>query len=117
MVFVLLTLVVVALFHFVFQGILLPTLRLHRRFVLFSLRDRLRSIRDETLSQEALRYQQDAINNAMRALANLDVFALEAVKRRLNADQALRNRVAQRIAVIESCESAEFQTIVTETLG
>ena len=59
--------------HFIYESIILPSIRLSLRFKLFALRDQLRRmVMQGTASDEVFRIQQSSINNAINMLSWAD---------------------------------------------
>ena len=105
-----------AVLHFVYQAILLPSIRLSLRFRLFALRDRLRALlaRDQE-ALEAFRIQHAAINNSIRMLSKVDFAFIWRVESQLRLDKAMRARIEKRIKIVEEFEEEEFQAILKAT--
>jgi hypothetical protein len=105
-----------ALLHWIYEGIILPSLRLSLRYRLFALRDRLREVKsknNETVSDDVFRYLQGTINNGIALLPFTDfrvIGAAEAIEK----DESLRTRIQKREDAISRCQISEIKEIVTE---
>lgn len=78
-----------AVWHFVYEGIVAPTLRMHLRNRLFSLRDELRRINPNTLSGDdriAYWFVHNGINNFLNRLPNITIHALKKLERQYQSD-------------------------------
>lgn len=105
-----------ALLHFVYERLLLPSIRLRLRFRLFAIRDALRWLKiNDEVDQDSFVFLESAINNVIRTLHHFDAATIYASNQRLANDEGLRRRVARRIQVQENCANAEFQRL-RETL-
>jgi len=105
--------------HFVYEGIVLPSIRLKLRFSLFELRDRLRTLmceKPDKLETDAFRYLQESINISIAFLYRINVRALMEMPRILEDDANLRKRVEKRNATLKSCSIEEFQAIRKRSL-
>ncbi len=116
MITTILILVSLAVMHFIYESIVLPSIRLSLRFKLFALRDQLRTLlmRNEDAG-EVFRIQQSAINNSIKMLSRADPATLAKFEQQLREDEAMRNRVERRMKLVDEYASEEFQTIVKET--
>lgn len=105
-----------AMMHFIYESIILPSIRLSLRFKLFALRDQLRSmVMQGTASNEVFRIQQSSINNAINMLSWADQAMISRFERQLRDDEAMRKRVEKRVKIVEDYDSEEFQRVVRET--
>jgi hypothetical protein len=106
----------VALCHWIYEGIILPSLRLSLRYRLFALRDRLREVKlknKEAVSDDVFRYLQGTINNGIVLLPFTDFRVLGAAEA-IEKDETLRNRIQKREAAITECQLSEIKEIVEE---
>ena len=115
------TLIVVALvlglLHFVYEGILLPSIRLHLRFKTFELRDRLRRLaHDEEKRLDPKIYDciHDALNGTLRFLYKIDVRIAWDIRRILREDPTLAKRLERRSKEVEACPVQEIHAIQKE---
>ena len=115
------TLIVVALvlslLHFVYEGILLPSIRLHLRFRTFELRDRLRMLandEDKRLDLKIYDCIHDALNGTLRFLYKIDVRIALDIRRMLREDPTLAKRLQKRLKEVEACPVQEIHEIRKE---
>jgi MoxR-like ATPase len=105
-----------ALLHWIYEGIILPSLRLSLRYRLFALRDRLREVKfknKETVSDDVFRYLQGTINNGIALLPYTDLRVIGAAEA-LEKDESLRARIKKREDTIAECKLSEIKEIVEE---
>ena len=111
-------LLILAVVHFIYEGIIAPSLRLDLRFQLFCLRDRSRFMKAELedgFPSDAFCLQQNSINNAISLLPFLNIVLIRQALAAFKKDDALVKQVQERLAIIESCRVPEVQKIEEET--
>jgi len=116
--YVIFVFVVLAIWHWWYETILAPSLRLELRFKLFKLRDELRDlkIRGAVLDDKHFHYLHDSINNAIHFLPRLDMAMLIYMARRMRDDKEFNARVTARSKVLDDCKSTEAMEIRTKTI-
>ena len=105
---------ILSLWHFAYEAILLPSIRLCLRFRLFVLRDRLRWLKvqyDKELSNEVFEYLQGGINNWLRLLPYVDFELVLRVHEAIEADGDLKQRIESRAASVAACPVADAREI------
>ena len=104
---------VLALWHFIYDGILSPTLRLAVRYRLFAVRDELRSLRyrEPALGAECFELFHDYINTAIELVPALSISLISEAERALRDDPQLRHRIEERVRVMDSCSVPGAQEI------
>ncbi len=109
----------IAVLHFVYDGIVLPSMRLKLRFQLFRLRDELRwRMRggSENITGEVYEYLQRAINNTINLLPIVDLQLIVTASRVLSQDVELQRRINEIIARIDRCDSEDAKRLHKETI-
>lgn len=109
--------VILGFIHFLYDGIILPSIRLRLRFGLFRLRDDLRALKlskGEELPDEVFHYIQDSINNAINMLPRVDVVTAFRLTRLLDQDKEFARLLEERKALIENCSVEEAKQIHTK---
>jgi hypothetical protein len=117
---VLLLIAVAAAYHFIYEGILAPSFRLSLRFKLFALRDRVRELKmihGDQLDSAAFGYLQDSVNTGIRILPDFTFGTLAQAKELLKNHPELRNRLAERDRLLESCRVPEVSQIWKQASG
>jgi hypothetical protein len=112
--YVIFVLVILAVIHFIFEGIIAPSYRLELQYNLFRLRDDLRRLKirkSDQLSDKHFHWLQDSINGVIRNIERVDIVALVAFRIRLHKDEDFRRRVRDRTGELEACNLAELQEI------
>ena len=110
----LVTFLVVALYHFVYESIVAPSLRLKLRFDLFVLRDRVRSLKIENpegFQDKHFHYLQDSINTLLALLARFDIATLSRIETEMKRDPAMQKRVEERSRILDDCSLQEAKNI------
>jgi hypothetical protein len=114
---IILVLFVLAVAIFVYSGIIAPSLRLHLRYRLFSIRDRIRALMhagDIEISPEQFELLHGGVNNALNIISSIDFRTLAYMEAELKRDEALRKRIEKRMAVLDACSSVEFRQLRQE---
>ena len=101
-----------ALLHWLYYGLIAPTLQRRLRYLIFAERDRLRRLRlehgEDDLSIRVYRYLQDYANTALKLLPDITFATLHAANQRLENDAEFRDRVKHRVAILDSCKLEEI---------
>ena len=100
-------------FVYFWESVFLPVIRLHLRFKLFELRDRLRylSITKKDIDRKEIYYVHDAINTTIKILPFFTVGEMWEAHRVLKADSKLRRTAYKRMKAIEDSKSPEIREI------
>lgn len=105
----------VATFHFVYEAIVAPSLRLKLRNKLFSLRDELRSLKIAGISKEdeqAFWLVHEGINAYINRLPNLTVYGRHKAMAAYREDAELRARVEKRLEVLNNCRNQTITNVL-----
>ncbi|MGE0882356.1 MAG: hypothetical protein AB7P14_02320 [Blastocatellales bacterium] len=114
MAYVILGMGALAIFHFIYTGIILPSLRFRLRLELFRLRDELREIQisdENKLSPEVFEVLQTLINNTVNLLPRLNAALVHNVTERINSDPVLRHQVDKRLSMIQASNDDRVRRI------
>ena len=107
--------VIIAIFafwHYLWDGILAPSLRAQYRFELFKLRDLAREMRcSGKLDRDRFAYLEDSINTAVHMLSSITVCGLVESRLAIENDPELRERIERRLALIEGAPDAESKEL------
>ena len=115
----LVTLLVIVLFHFVYESLLAPSLRLRLRFDLFVLRDRVRNLKIDNpkeFQDKHFHHLQDSINTLIALLARFDIATLSRIEAEMKSDPALKRRADERSRILDDCQLEEARKIRHQTL-
>ena len=108
--YVIFALVLLALFHFVYESILAPSFRMKLHFELCALRDELRRLnwtRGRELTRDYYAYLDEALLSLDSMLHRFDVGTLTAVRQELTRDPELKRAVEQRGRTLDGCPVIE----------
>jgi len=108
---------VLALCHLVYEGILLPSMRLRLRFMTFELRDRLRVLahdRGDSLDSKVYHHVHNSLNGTLRLLYQIDIRMAWDIRRILREDPKLVKRIMKRAKEVEACDIPEIRDIQKE---
>ncbi|HEY6019994.1 MAG TPA: hypothetical protein VIY48_08865 [Candidatus Paceibacterota bacterium] len=112
--YLLLSIMLLAVFHFVYESIVAPSWRLSIRFRLFALRDELRTLKmnhGEQLDNKHFNYLQDSINSIIHALPRIEVTTVAHIKLAIESDPELKARLVARQKILDDCVFPEMGEI------
>lgn len=110
-------LLTLSIVHFIYDGIILPSIRQHLRNKLFALRDELRWEKIKGIQKQdtrAFHLLHDAINNYVNRLPMLTISVKLAFERELRTNTLLNDSVQQSIVVVENCSNNHIIKIYRE---
>jgi hypothetical protein len=111
----LIILFILAGYHFVVEGIIVPSSRAVLRLRLFAIRDKLRSLRiNEEIGEEEFYEGERRINNVIRLAPTIDLYTLARWAKRLHSDPELTKRIETRQALFEATANQEVQSLVNQ---
>ncbi|EMH5955798.1 TPA: hypothetical protein SMN72_001411 [Proteus mirabilis] len=105
--------------HFIYEKIILPSIRLHYRNKLFEVRDK---VRDELInnaeqkSVESAKLVHDALNNAINRLHLMTFQNQVKARTRLYKDPSLRHKVQIKVNLINSSENQAVISSLKESI-
>lgn len=110
----LIILVILAVFHFVYEKILLPNIRWNLRNQLFALRDSLRNIainNQADYDQKVFDLLHSAISYFLNRLHYLDINTELNYRKQLKNNPDLQRKVEKNLALIENSNNQEMKDI------
>jgi hypothetical protein len=111
--------VVLAIIHFVYEGIVAPSIRMHLRNRLFTLRDEIRNLKIEggisAGDETAFWFVHNGINHFLNRLPYLTVMRKVQLEAEYKTNKELREIVTERISVVRGCGNAEIVRIFDKT--
>jgi len=112
-------LLALALWHFICDGILAPSLRLRIRYRLFAVRDNLRALQgqESQVSAEVFHVLHENINTAIELVPALSVSLISTAERVFRDDPDLREWVEARVRIVDSCSIEEVQDVRTRMIA
>lgn len=112
-----LVLVALAAVHFIYEAIILPSIRMANRFKLFALRDRLRALRlinGIAIDDEAFNALDSSLSWQIENQHRLTFSLARGAEKHYSQDEQFRAEVDRRVAVINACQSHDFVSIRQE---
>jgi len=113
-----------ALFHYIYESVLLPSIRLNYRYRLFSLRDELRRLKFENrdlIDDKLYDHLQTSLNVIVNYLYRFDIWMLWKAHKRYVEDKKFRERIERRAKLIdellEKCKVTEVVELRKKYLG
>ena len=110
-------LVIVCFWHFVYEGILLPSIRLKLRFKLYALRDDIRNLKineSQEFKDNEFNHMHGIINGMLQILPVLNISFVRRMIREEANNANLKSVIEQRRQMIESCSIGKVQEIYNE---
>jgi|SRR5580704_13209171 hypothetical protein len=107
----------VALWHFIYEAVLLPSIRLNLRFKLFSLRDRLRNLKmecQENCPDDSFHLLDDSLSWQMDNLHKMTFSLLFDTIHLMKKEPALAQEMERREKIYTNCQIPEFIKIRNE---
>lgn len=120
MAYIFITIFILSAWHFVYDGILLPSFRLELRYKLYALRDRLRMLKcdhDAEISDEVFNNLQESIVSILHILPGITVSLLMDVQKEFRADETLKRRIEARRALLRTCKVKEVHEVKAGIYG
>jgi len=106
-----------AILHFIYDGIILTSIRLYLRNRLFVLRDELRSLRihnGDGMDAGAFLLVHEGINNLLNRLHQLTITLKFHFEQTIEYDHELQERIKKRIVAIDECGDEEIKRIFSK---
>lgn len=107
-----------ALWHFVYEGIIAPSIRLSLRNKLFSIRDSIRQVSVDGLSdsdEKAFWFVHDGINNFINRLPYLTINGTASLALECERDQSLRKLLNEHIDAVMSSSDKRISQAFKDT--
>ena len=109
---------VLAAWHFIYDGIILPSIRLMLKNRLFEIRDRLRTHKIKSgnnIDINAFNIVHSGVNNIISRVSHIDIQTNFKIKQALKDNPDLLDKLKKRIDTISSCKDEELKSIFKET--
>jgi hypothetical protein len=103
--------------HFIYEGIIAPSIRMGLRYRLFAMRDELRRLKfdhGERLDNELYRHVESSINATIKHLHQIDAGLAYSAWDAFGRDAELMARVERVEALYESCKIDDMRTVRDE---
>lgn len=114
MTYIFIAAVALALWHFIYEGMVAPSLRMHLRYRLFALRDRLRAAKAfeaESVPDDAFQIMEDSLRNAIRLLPRTNLDMLRRARQYLQDNPEVAAAIAKRQETVRACANDEIAGI------
>ena len=113
----LISLAVLAILHFIYEAIILPTIRWNLRNELFSLRDKLRNvvINKEQYDPATFELAHSGINHFINRLHHLDLRFQFKYSKLLKESPELSKEVESKITLMQNCKNETIKTAFFQT--
>lgn len=111
---IILLFIILVIWHFIYQAILLPTLRLRLRFELFKIRDKVRKLKideKEVFSDEAYYFTENSVNSLLQNLHFIEFSTLVEAKKFFNSNKKASERIEKIEEVFSNCASNKVSEI------
>lgn len=109
-----LAILLMAILHFIYDGIVAPSLRFEARYELFALRDQLRElkkVRGSEFDDKHFYNIQDTINTMLTNLAQFGIGTIYLIEQEFRRDKELKKRIDARIRVMDDCNDPEVRDL------
>jgi len=93
-----------ALYHLIYESIILPSVRLHYRNKLFSLRDEVRRLKLEELNETdkaALTLLHDGISTILNRVHLITIELQHEIEKEINEDKELNEMIKERYKILD----------------
>jgi len=110
-------LIVGSIWHFVYEAIILPSLRLSLRFQLFELRDRIRLLKyeaPEMFKDDAFEYLHRSVTNAIAFLHKIDLGLLFKGVNEAKKDKQISRQIEKKEKMLRQAQLGEVWEIQQE---
>ena len=114
---VLLIILILSILHFIYEGIIAPTLRVYQRNKLFTLRDQLRNINCTQLKgndKYAYEYIEKGLSNSIFNLSKLNLYSFSRYIGKFENDLNLQKEIAARSEKIKESSIEDLKYIYDE---
>lgn len=111
--------VIIALWHIIYEAVLLPIIRMHMRYKLFALRDKLRRLKIEHIYEfddSVYNIVEENINNAINLLPLYTISFLKKIKNVVAHHPEMIKKIQNRVKKVESCEIEEVNKIARSSI-
>jgi len=107
-----------AVWHFMYEAIIAPTLRLGLRNRLFALRDELRKAKIEGISlkdEDAFYFVHEGVNNFINRLPSLTVILAVKLNREYQVNQKLRTVMDGHLKAVQTAKNETIKCVFEKT--
>ncbi len=115
--FIIILILFISILHFIYDGIILPSIRQNNRNELFSLRDELRWLMIEGINEKdipAFNLVHDSINSFSNRLPMLTISVQKTFQSDMENNARLREIIKKRRESIDNCSNNDIKRIVSD---
>ena len=108
-------LLALTIIHFIYEGIIAPSIRLNLLFQLFRLRDEIRNLKikyGNQLNNEIYCYLEGSVNGTIKHLHLINLTVIYELYRSLQNNKELQNEIERRKVLLSQCSFVEVNDIV-----
>ncbi|NYT59413.1 hypothetical protein H0A65_10830 [Alcaligenaceae bacterium] len=108
----------IATWHFIYEGIVAPSIRLHLRNELFKLRDELRAAKHDGLAADdeaAFWFVHDGINNFLNRLSALTIDRSRRLHHIYMTDEEVRATLEKHLQKVLNAQNATIRSVFDRT--
>lgn len=105
-----------AIWHFFYDGIILPGYRQQLRNTLFEIRDELRIYlyeHDDDEKRKVAKIMHHSVNNFINKIHHLNIRNLARIKREIDRDEKLKQELREQVDVLNSCNDELLRNITS----
>jgi len=108
---------IMSIFHFIYEGIFVPSIRLKLRFEAFALRDKLRRLKannENDINDEEYFLINDSVNNTIRLIPYTTIGFLGRALQDIIKNPELRRTISAKLEIIKKSKINEVRQISAE---
>lgn len=111
-------LIILAVFHFLYESIFLPNHRLKLRYDLFTLRDELRDLKINLqggINDKLFGIVDSSISNTIKYLPQINISLILKVEKIIETNEMVKKHVERRMEFVNTCDIPEVTKILART--
>lgn len=109
---------IISIWHFIYEVIIAPSIRLNLRNRLFKLRDELRQIKIDGISsqdEKAFWFVHDGINNFLNRIPSLTLERVKALDAEYENNKALKRVMNEHLSAVKNSSDLRIKDVFTKT--
>ncbi|MFW5700635.1 MAG: hypothetical protein ACOCWM_03010 [Cyclobacteriaceae bacterium] len=113
-----LVLLLLTMYHFVYEAILLPIIRLNLRYKLFKNRDELISLKidsNNSIPDSVFEILLFSINSTLNRLPYFNIYNISIARRKLKKDPALKRKIDKRVGILNNSNNLKIKLLAKST--
>lgn len=112
--------ILLVLWHFIYQAIILPSLRMKLRFKLFVLRDKIRALKikhQKDFNEETFMFLEGRINAIVKNLPFIEFSTIYDANKFIKSDKKIEEKIRERMRNIERCELNDVKDVYNDSVN